>query len=335
MARLGRQLGPGSISVLIDHAQQLQALKRFTETTGFPADIFIKIDTGYHRAGVQTDASSFQDIVNCISTDLEPSGNGRLRGFYSHAGHSYGGDSEEAALELLAQEIERSATAAMKAVGDQPRDRRLVLSIGATPTATSVQSLLDAGPTSSGNPKLQGRVQKLKKTIAEVKRTFTIELHAGVYALLDLQQLATRAQPRKGMGDLGLSILAEVASSYPDRDPPEVLVAAGSLSLGREPCKSYSGWGIVADWGMPLLKDHEAGHSGWIVDRVSQEHGILRQESPQATASELRIGQKVRIWPNHACIAGAGFDWYFVVDSSMPEHLKDVVVDVWVRWRGW
>lgn len=323
------------MSVLIDHTQQLQALKFFTETAGFRPDIFIKIDTGYHRAGVQKDASSFQDIIHIIKTDLEPSGSGQLRGFYSHAGHSYGGDSEEAALELLAQEIERSAAAATMAVGDHARDKRFVLSIGATPTATSVQSLLDTDPTSSGNSKLQEQVQKLKKMIAEVKRTFTIELHAGVYALLDLQQLATRAQPRKGMANLGLSILAEVASTYPDRDPPEVLIAAGSLSLGREPCKSYSGWGIVGDWGMPFPNDNEAGHSGWIVDRVSQEHGILREESPPATPSELRIGQKVRIWPNHACIAGAGFDYYFVVDSSSPENLKDVIMDVWVRWRGW
>lgn len=174
----------------------------------------------------------------------------------------------------------------------------------------------------------------MKRTIADVKRTYTIELHAGVYALLDLQQLATGAQPRKGAANLGLSILAEVASIYPDREPPEVLVAAGSLSLGREPCQSYSGWGIVSDWGMLSRKENEAGHSGWMVDRVSQEHGILRKGSSPATASELHIGQKVRIWPNHACIAGAGFDYYFVIDSSLPES-KDLVVDVWVRWRGW
>ena len=298
-------------------------------------ETFIKIDTGYHRAGVQTDAASFRDIIDRIYLDIEPSGNGRLIGFYSHAGHSYGGDSEESALELLQLEIERSAAAATKGVGDRFRGRQFVLSIGATPTATSVQCLLDRNPTSSGNTKLQERIRSLKKTIAEVQRTYTIEVHAGVYALLDLQQLATHAQPRKGMANLGLSILAEVASVYPDRDPPEVLVAAGSLSLGREPCKSYSGWGIVADWGMPSRKENEEGHSGWIVDRVSQEHGILRKASSQATASELRIGQKVTIWPNHACIAGAGFDYYFVVDSTSPEHARDVVMDVWVRWRGW
>lgn len=32
-------------------------------------------------------------------------------------------------------------------------------------------------------------------------------------------------------------------------------------------------------------------------------------------------------------VAGAGFGWYLVVDSSLPG--QDEVVDVWVRWRGW
>ena len=80
-----------------------------------------------------------------------------------------------------------------------------------------------------------------------------------------------------------------------------------------------------------------AGDSGWIVNRVSQEHGILRRSSPEtpSSAPDLRLGQKVKIWPNHACIAGAGFDWYYVVDSSLPEEEKDVIVDIWLRWRGW
>jgi D-serine deaminase-like pyridoxal phosphate-dependent protein len=42
----------------------------------------------------------------------------------------------------------------------------------------------------------------------------------------------------------------------------------------------------------------------------------------------------VKIWPNHACIAGAGYGWYLVVDSER-EGNEDEIVDVWVRCRGW
>ena len=33
-------------------------------------------------------------------------------------------------------------------------------------------------------------------------------------------------------------------------------------------------------------------------------------------AGEVGVGQRVRVWPNHACVAGAGFGWFLVVDSG-------------------
>ena len=63
---------------------------------------------------------------------------------------------------------------------------------------------------------------------------------------------------------------------------------------------------------------------------VSQEHGVLKWVGEgRGGGGEVEVGGRVRVWPNHACIAGTGFGWYLVVDGG------DVVVDVWVRWRGW
>ena len=72
-----------------------------------------------------------------------------------------------------------------------------------------------------------------------------------------------------------------------------------------------------------------------IVSRISQEHGILAFEDnkPEKRQLPLEYGQKLRIWPNHACITLAQFGWYLIVDSSTRS--PDKVIDVWVRWRGW
>ena len=130
-------------------------------------------------------------------------------------------------------------------------------------------------------------------------------------------------------------MLVEVTSVYNERSKPEALVSAGSLTMGREPCKAYPGWGILT----PYLGNSSAKHiydeqekTGWIVGRVSQEHGILTWEGERGECNELTIGDKVMVWPNHACVAGAGFGWYVVVDSDGD---SEKVVDVWVRWRGW
>ena len=251
--------------------------------------------------------------------------------------------------------------------GASAYSRSFTLSVGATPTTSSIQNLFDE-PTGHDST-IHEQSNRIKACIDRIQTKDRIELHAGVYPLLDLQQVATQASPSAAATDLssssgpspsspapcalstsdiGLTILVEVASLYPSRSPPEALIAAGSLALGREPCKSYPGWGIVTDWGFPSKTsssssaDPGAGRSGWQVGRISQEHGILTsmshgetEEGGQARAGELVVGQKVRIWPNHACVAGAGFGWYVIVDSSLPEHRRDEIVDVWVRWRGW
>lgn len=347
LAHLGKKLGRESISVLVDNESQLQAARAFKDMAGFQIKVFVKIDTGYHRAGVVVGTEKFNRLISDV-LDEESRGHVELVGFYSHAGHSYGGDSALGAMELLIVELEgleKAANYTSTARNHAPSSQKYVLSVGATPTATSIENILER--TVQEGPSMGGEIAKLKTVIERINTTYAIELHAGVYPFLDMQQLATQASPsalpanpkddNSGMStaDIALTIMAEVASVYESRDSPEALIAAGSLALGRDPCKSYTGWGIVSDWGVST--DNSEGRSGWQVGRISQEHGILTKDSQHESheLAELKIGQKVRVWPNHACVAGAGFGWYLVVDSSQPEERRDEIMDVWVRCRGW
>lgn len=223
-----------------------------------------------------------------------------------------------------------------------PTSTRFTLSVGATPTTTSAQNLLSTSPAS---PQDRDAISDAQTLITRIQKRHDLELHAGVYTTNDLQQLATHATPHP----IGLRILAEVLSTYPTgRSSPEALIGAGSLALGREPCAAYPGWGVVAGdpWGAEggdTVYDvdmEEGGREGWYVGRVSQEHGVLVWEGRGGVTRGLRVGQKVLVWPNHACIAGAHFGWYLVVDSGAGEvdgggRKGTEVVDVWVRCRGW
>ena len=262
LAHLGKKIGSESISVLVDNGSQLQAARAFRDMAGFPVKVFVKIDTGYHRAGVVVGTEEFNRLLIDI-LDMESRGTVELLGFYSHAGHSYGGDSALGAMELLIVELEgleKAANDASKARDHAPMSQKYVLSVGATPTATSIENMLERS--AQAESPMGGEIAKLKKVIERVKATHAIEIHAGVYPFLDMQQLATQASPsalpanpkydNSGLStaDIALTVMAEVASVYESRDSPEALIAAGSLALGRDPCKSYNGWGIVSDWGM-------------------------------------------------------------------------------------
>ena len=81
-------------------------------------------------------------------------------------------------------------------------------------------------------------------------------------------------------------------------------------------------FGIEKASACPLLvpKSRRAG-----VEIESKEYGIfgwsgqwdgVRGDSLSDDSKEgMKIGDRIRIWPNQACIAGAGFGWYFIVDS--------------------
>ncbi|UPX19234.1 D-serine ammonia-lyase [Ascochyta rabiei] len=300
--------------------------------------VLVKIDTGYHRAGITTSSPKFGPLVAAIlAKDDTKGGEGAiaLRGFYSHFGHSYAGSSEDDAASGLIDELV-GLEQATHAVPESVR-RGLILSIGATPTATAAQNML-----SSSSP----RVDEFHATLARMKEQYTVELHAGVYPLLDCQQVATHARPSSGEArdgfqplskdSIAVRLLVEVTSVYSEREKPEALVSAGSLAMGREPCKSYPGWGIVTgslgNAKTRSVYDEREEKMGWIVGKISQEHGILTWEGDRSKCNELAVGDKIEVWPNHACVAGAGFGWYLVVDSELG---GDKVVDVWLRWRGW
>lgn len=344
LAQVGKRLSPGSVSALIDHHDQPKCLRLFHEITGYPLRLFIKIDTGYHRAGVIIESPRFMQIVSGILGNKYISAHTKLVGLYSHAGHSYGSSSATEAMDFLIEEIEklREASNLIKSQYPVMAHQTLTLSVGATPSATSIQNLVHLGDGLNALPSRQ--IEAFNQCIRNVKANHDVlELHAGVYPFLDMQQLATQASPSASKisaapelstSDIAFTVLTEVASLYNERESREALIAAGSLALGREPCKSYQGWGIVSNWGMK--SPYTNGRSGWQVGRISQEHGILNHEAGfHGNIAALSIGQRLRIFPNHACVAGAAFGWYLVVDSDLQEDRQDEIVDVWVRCRGW
>lgn len=346
---------------MIDHPDQVPLLAALKSQSGGNKPLaFLKIDVNYHRAGAIPGTPTYQSLLKTILAS-EAEGSCHLHGLYAHAGQSYYTRKDWDALMYLTDEFATLSSVAKEIRGQSP-SHQLVLSVGATPTATALQhpNFLTGAPVAVGAPsppttnngEAGARVASLSALIKDLKRDgLGLEVHAGVYPTLDLQQLATHARDGSllGSGDIAITVVAEVASLYEGRGEggsTEALVNAGSLALGREPCKEdgaghYAGWGVVAPWGDaslersdPAPRDFPAVHGGWQVGKISQEHGVLVWQGARDAEVPLRFGQRVRIWPNHACIAGAGYDHYLVVDSRRTGK-EDEVVDVWPRWNGW
>ncbi|KAJ6076232.1 hypothetical protein N7499_008213 [Penicillium canescens] len=294
LAKIAKKLGPNSLSLMIDHPDQLPFLADFAREAGSPANIFVKVDTGYHRAGLPPSSLNKNGLLEKISA------------------------AEAAGTALLLDALESNAHLLLK-----EKKRELVISVGATPQVVSSQNLL------RDDSCVEAR--ELRSLLKDPN--LNVELHAGVYPILDMQQVSTNAVA--GLGgiedEIALSVLAEVCSVYNDgeRERAEALVAAGTLALGREPCGGYDGWGVVSSW-----RRGGNGDGRLVVQRISQEHAIVAWEGGLGLEKiPLRVGQVIKVYPNHACVTGAYYGWYFVVDSDLDGEAAKVV-DVWVRARG-
>ncbi|PYZ96867.1 alanine racemase [Alteribacter lacisalsi] len=112
------------------------------------------------------------------------------------------------------------------------------------------------------------------------------------------------------LNECAVTVSATVAAVKKDR----VIFDAGSKSLtlekGAHGNESIKGFGTIAE--PEILRGKE-------LTRLSEEHGVLDQTGMQG---RLKLGQKIRIIPNHACTAVNLYDRYLVLDG-------EEVVDEW------
>ncbi|CAK7269532.1 hypothetical protein SEPCBS57363_003650 [Sporothrix epigloea] len=378
LAEVARQLGSKGVSVLVDHPDQVVIAQQLAQEAATSVCAFIKIDVGSHRAGAIPGSPQCTAVIQAmLSAHASADSELFLHGFYCHAGHSYDARVPWAAMAHLVSEftlLGEAASAVQKMAENMLSSAnatlRLVLSVGASPTAATLQHP-ELGGTASTDSKVDTdspdstqNVASLRTKLANLaSEGYTLEVHAGVQPVLDLQQLATHSWDPAGSAetdDLAMTILVDVASVYAGRgakNSDEVLVNAGCLALGREAVKNvpvtpgsgpiYAGWGIVRPWlsnssmvtpgaDFPRLPPADAKEGWWQVDRISQEHGILSWAGGSVSSSPAltpQLGQRLSIWPNHACIASACFGYYLVTDSTSEDPNR--VVDVWERWTGW
>lgn len=117
------------ISFIVDHLDVARGWSEAMTAGGREVDVLVKVDVGFHRCGIDPNASGAAEFVGVVSRLPGL----RLRGLLSHAGHSYGATSPgEAELIAIAEARTLSDLAArVRAHGVAIEE----ISVGATPTA--------------------------------------------------------------------------------------------------------------------------------------------------------------------------------------------------------
>jgi D-serine deaminase-like pyridoxal phosphate-dependent protein len=130
------------LNVLIDNERALQAIEEYAASHGIVFDVFLKVDCGYHRAGVDPESP---DSVR-LAMRMARSERVRMQGLLTHAGHSYNALDVEDIRRVAAEEV-GCLTRFRALLGTE----ELLRSIGSTPTASVVARFSDCDEVRPGN----------------------------------------------------------------------------------------------------------------------------------------------------------------------------------------
>ncbi len=266
LAALSRQ---ARVSFCVDSLEGARAASARFLGEARKAQVLIKIDCGYGRAGVRWDDDSLPEFTR----NLESLQGIEITGVLTHAGQAYGGPAQGqdpvAVLRVHAQnERDRAESAAERVASSLPRRReqRFEVSVGSTPTLWQFEP----------------------STCARFPVT---ELRPGNYIFHDLTQVDLGAATHD---QCALSVLATIVSRKERDRGFALLVDAGKKTLTSDRRVEQSTYGQVLDSDSESQRPLPGVH----LHTLSEEHGWL--DAPSNFSG--RVGDRVRILVNHSCV---------------------------------
>ena len=147
--------------------------------------------------------------------------------------------------------------------------------------------------------------------------TGVTEVRPGNYLFYDFFQAMIGSCE---IDEIAFSVLTTVISVHPEHG--RAAIDAGALALSKDAGPIHVD--PECGFGMPVALEDQHPLPALRVATLTQEHGALSGPGVEA----LRPGTRIRIVPNHSCLAAACFESYHVLRGTE-------VVDEWRPARGW
>jgi D-serine deaminase-like pyridoxal phosphate-dependent protein len=231
------------LNLLVESVESVQFLDRHLR---HPVGVFIKIDVGTHRTGVEADDEEAIDRI------LEKIGNARkvrFLGFLAHAGHTYRAQGIE---EVRAIHETYLGLLATLCAHYRPTFPELILSVGDTPSCSLMEDF----------PGVQ-------------------EIRPGNFVFYDVMQIGIGSC---SPDDVAVAMACPVVATHPSRN--EIVVYGGGIHFSKDriALNGQAHYGLMVDWESDgwRLPDGEPA----FLKSLSQEHGIVQASAEQVARTK-------------------------------------------------
>ena len=227
-----------SLNLLVESSFSANIL---TEHITNPVGIFIKIDTGYHRTGIDPHNSKEIDSITEIikTTDYL-----QFKGFLAHAGHTYSTKSVSGIEDIYQTSVSLLNELKRRYIDDFPK---LIISYGDTPSCSIIEDFSNVD-----------------------------EIRPGNFVYYDIMQYQIGSC---ATDDIAVAVACPVVAIHPERS--ELVIYGGAVHLSKEFITDNEGkknYGLVVHvdkngWGHPIEEAY--------VSSISQEHGIIKMKKEE------------------------------------------------------
>jgi len=242
-----------------------EVASRLEENLTAPADVWIKIDTGYGRTGIP--AKRTEEVL-ALARRLESSRRLSLRGLLTHSGHSYHAASVAEILDIYDDTVTK-LTSLRRELKEKGLPGTLELSVGDTPCCSLVEDL-----------------------------SAVDEIRPGNFVYYDLSQLVLGACIQE---QIAAAVACPVVARHEERGT--LVIYGGAVHFSMQALHVPDGreiYGQAAAAGPEGRSWGDLIPEAYLVS-VSQEHGVLR--APPELLRSTRVGDLLVILPVHSCLA--------------------------------
>lgn len=266
-----------TLRLVIDNFDAFNVLTQVAAHASHPVHVWLKVDCGYHRAGIDPASTLAEDISRSLANSKALFFDGIL----THAGHSYSAKSKEEIVRIAEQERSIPVDFAQWLRGNGITVP--AISIGSTPTMTLTENL-----------------------------NGITEIRPGNYVFYDYTQVQLGVC---SVSNCALTVLASIVSHQPGA--LHFITDAGALALSKDPGPTHlhndMGMGTLYE---DYERRRLFAHLDVQIQSLSQEHGKIVVDKDFDIEGQFKIGERVRILEHHSCLTAANFDRYYVVRGN-------------------
>lgn len=203
-----------------------------------PVDIWLKIDVGYHRTGM--DWQDYETIT-AVAKTIAHAPHLNLAGLLTHAGQSYAARGRDEVIEVYQNTLQRLQAGQLSL---KDRGIETAISIGDTPTCSLVESFEGVD-----------------------------EIRPGNFVFYDMMQVQIGAC---SPNDVSIALACPVVAKHPERG--QVVVYGGAIHLSKEQLRRRDGTPFYGRLARMTQDGWQAISDASHVTSLSQEHGIVQVE---------------------------------------------------------